>query len=164
MLTQDFIGIVVLVGLCCCSVAQWCPALCDPMDCSTPGLPVLHHLPELVQTHVHWVGDAIPTISSSVVPFSCLKYFSTSRSSPVSQFFTSGGQSMGVSASASVLPMNIQDWFSLGLLVWPPCSPRDSPELSPIPRFKSINSLALIFPYSPMFTSIHDYWKNCSFN
>jgi len=46
--------------ICCCySVAQWCPALCDPADCSTPGFPVLHHLPELAQTHVHWVSDAI---------------------------------------------------------------------------------------------------------
>ena len=44
---------------CCCSVAQWCLTLCDPMDCSTPGFPVLHHLPELAQTHVHQVGDAI---------------------------------------------------------------------------------------------------------
>ena len=48
-----------VLSCCCCSVAQLCPTLCDPMDCSTPGLPVLHHLPELAQTHVHWVSDAI---------------------------------------------------------------------------------------------------------
>ena len=48
-----------LVSFCCCSVAQLCPTLCDLMDCSTPGFPVLHHLPELAQTHVHWVGDGI---------------------------------------------------------------------------------------------------------
>ena len=60
----------------CCSVAQLCPTLCDPMDCSTLGFPVLHHLPELAQTYVHWVSDAIlPTISFSVVPFSCLQSF-----------------------------------------------------------------------------------------
>ena len=60
-----------------------------------------------------------PTISSSVVPFSsCLHFFPASGSFPMSQFFTSGGQSIGVSASASVLPMNIQDWFSLGLTGW----------------------------------------------
>ena len=91
----------------------------DPMDCSTPGFPVLHHLPELTQTHVHWVGDSWwchPTISSSVVPISCLQSFPASGSFPVSQFFASGGQSIGASASASVLPMNIQGWFPLRLI------------------------------------------------
>ena len=93
------------------SVAQSCPALCNPVDCSTPGLPVHHQLPELAQTHVHRVGDAIQPSQ----PLSCLQSFLASRSFPVSQFFTSGGQSIGVSVSASVLPMNIQDWFPLGL-------------------------------------------------
>ena len=84
------------------------------MDCNTPGFPVYHQLPELAQTHAHRVGH--PTISSSVIPFSsCLQSFPASRSFPVSQFFTLGGQSIGVSASASVLPVNIQDWFPLGL-------------------------------------------------
>ena len=97
-------------------------------------------------------------ISSSVVPFSfCLQFVPASRSFKMSQFFTSGGQSIGVSASASVLPMNIQDWFPLGWLVGSPCSPRDSQESSPTPRFKSINSLVLSFLYSPTLTSIHDY-------
>ena len=85
------------------------------MNRSTPGLPVHHQLPEFTQTHVHWVGDAIHLISSSVVHFSCLQSFRESGSFPMSQFFASGGQSIGVSASASVLPMNIQDWFPLGL-------------------------------------------------
>ena len=94
---------------CCYSVTQSC-ALCDTMDCSTPGLPVHHQLLELTQTHVHWVSDAIQTTSSSVVPFSsCLQSFPASRSFPLSQFFPSSGQSIRVSASASVLPMNIQD-------------------------------------------------------
>ena len=85
------------------------------MDCSTPGHPVHHQLPELAQTHVHWVGDAI---SSSVVPFSCLQSFPVSGSFLNSQFFVSDGQSIGVSASASVLPMNIQDWWPLGWTGW----------------------------------------------
>jgi len=55
---------------CCCSVTQSCPTLCDPIDCSTPGLPVLHYLPEFVQTHVHWVKWCHPIMSSSVAPFS----------------------------------------------------------------------------------------------
>ena len=84
------------------------------MDCSTPGLPVHHQLPELAQTHVHQVNHR--TISSSVITFfSCLQSFPASGSSPMNQFFPSGGQSIEASASASVLPMNIQDWFPLGL-------------------------------------------------
>ena len=69
----------------------------------------------LAPTHVHRVSDAHPTISSSVVPFSCHQSLPASGSFPMSQFFTSGGQSIGASASASVLPMNIQDWFPSGL-------------------------------------------------
>ena len=93
----------------CCSVAQLCPILCNPMDCSMPGFPVLHHLWELAQIRGQWVGH--PTILSSVVPFSsCLQSFPASVSFQMSQFFASGGQRIGVSA----LPMNIQDWFPLG--------------------------------------------------
>ena len=85
---------------------------------------------------------------------------------PMSQLFTWGGQSTGVSASASVLPMNIQDWFSfrtdyLGL-GGSPCSSWDSQESSPTPQFKSINSSVLSFIYSPTLTSIHDHWRNHS--
>ena len=99
------------------SVTQPCPTLCYPMDCSTLGLPVHHQLPEFTQTHVHWVSDS--TISSSVVPFSSrLQSFPASESFQMSQFFTSGGQSIGVSASTSILPMNIQDWFPLGWTGW----------------------------------------------
>ena len=96
-------------------VAQLCLTLCYPMDYSTPGFPVHHQLTKLAQTHVHRVGDAIQP-SSSVVPFSsCLQSFLASGSFPTSHLFTSGGQSIGVSALASVLPMNIQDLFLLGL-------------------------------------------------
>ena len=169
---------------------------CDPMDCSTPGFPVHHQLPELAQTHIHWVSDAIqsshplsspsppafnlsqhqslfqwvssshqfssvqfsrsvvsdslwphepqhtrplcpsptprvhpnpcpsswwchPTISSSVIPFSsCPQSFPASGSFQMSQLFTSGGQSTGVSTSTSVLPMNAQDWSPLGWTGW----------------------------------------------
>ena len=106
-----------------------------------------------------------PTISSSVIPFaSCLQSFPASGSFPMSQFFTSGGQSIGVSASLSVLPVDIQNWFPLGWTVGSPCSPRDSQESSPTRQFKSINSLSLSFLYSPTLTSIHNYWKNRSFD
>ena len=86
--------------------------------------------------------------------------FPSIRAFPMSQFFASGGQSIGVSASTSVFPMDIQDWFPLG---WTSC-PRDSQESSPTPQFKSINSLVLSFLYSPNFTPMRDYWKNHSFD
>ena len=101
----------------CCSVTKLCLTLCDPMHCSMPGFPILHHLQEFAQTHVHWVRDAIqqshPLSPSS--PPSQYQSFPVSESFPMSWFFTSGGQSTGASASASVLPMNIQGWFPLGL-------------------------------------------------
>ena len=98
------------------SVTQSCPTLCDPMDCSTPGFPIHHWLPELAQTHDHRVSDAIQPSHHPLSPFSsCLQSFPASGSSPRSQFFAPGGQSIGVSASASVLPVNTQDLFSLGL-------------------------------------------------
>ena len=93
------------------SSQSW-PTLCNPMDCIIPGLPVHHQLLELAQTHVHPVSHAIQP-SHLVFPLSSyLQSFSASGSFPMSQFFASGGQSIG--ASASVFPMNIQDWFPLG--------------------------------------------------
>ena len=101
------------------SVTQLCPTLCDPVNRSMPGLPVHHQLPESTQTHVHWVGDAIQPSHPLVVPFSsCPQYFPASGSFQLSQLFTWGGQSTGVSASASVLPMNTQDWPPLGWTGW----------------------------------------------
>ena len=143
----DFVFLVVCVCVCvfslmlriewllsyCCSVAKLCLTLGNPMDCSTPGFPVFHHLPELSQTHVHWVGDAIqlshPLLSfhrlmsiESKMPSSHLilccplhllpSIFSSIRERVGS---ASGGQSIRASASMSVLPMNIQGWFPLGL-------------------------------------------------
>ena len=94
------------------SVAQSCPTLCDPTDCNTPGFAFHYQHLELAQTHVHWSRWCYPTISFSVIPVSSwLQTFPALGSFPVSQFFTSGGLSIGVSASASVLPMNLQDWF-----------------------------------------------------
>ena len=103
-----------------------------------------------------------PGISFSVVPFSCSQSLPASGTFPMSQLFAWGGQSTRVSASASVLPMNTQDWSPLGWTGWSPCSPRDSQESSPTLQFKSINSLALSFLHSPTLTSIHDHWKNHS--
>ena len=98
------------------SVAQSCPNLCEPIDCSTPGFPACQSITTRACSNScpssRWCH---PTISSSVIPFSCLQSFPASGSFPMSQFFASGGQSIGALASGSVLPMNIQDWFPLGL-------------------------------------------------
>ena len=106
-----------------------------------------------------------PTISSSVAPFSsCLQSFPASGSFQMSQFFTSGGQSIGVSASASVLSMNIQNWFPLGWTGWISLQSKGLSRVFSNITVQSINSLALSFLYSPTLTSIHDYWKNHSFD
>ena len=101
------------------SVAQSCLTLCDPMDGSTPGFPCPSPTPGVCSNSCPLSQWCYPTVSSSVVPFSsCFKSFPASGSFQMSHFFTSGGQSIGVSDSTSVLPMNIQDWFPLGLNGW----------------------------------------------
>ena len=144
---------------CCCSVTSL------PMDCSRPGFPVLHYLPEFAQTHVHWVDDAIqpchplspllllPSIFPSIRVFSSEsalhirwpKYWSFSlRISPSNEY--------------SGLISFRTDWFDLfavqGTLK----------ESSLTPQFKSISSPTLSLLYGPTFISIHDYWKNHSFD
>ena len=104
-----------------------------------------------------------PAISSSVIPFSsCLQSFPASDSFPMSQFFASGGQSIGVSASASDLPMNTQEWFPLGWTGWISLLSKGLSKCSPTPQFKSINSSVLSLLHSPTLTFIHDHWKNHS--
>ena len=106
-----------------------------------------------------------PTISSSVVPFSShLQSSPASESLPMSQFFASGGQSTGASALAAVLLMNIQGWFPLGLTGLISLQSRDSQESSLAPQLETINSWALSLLYGPTLTSVHNYWKNHSFD
>ena len=101
------------------SVAQSCLTLCDPMNRSTPGLPAHHQLLEFTQTHVHRAGDAIqPSHSLSSPSPPAPQPLPASGLFPMSQLFTWGGQSIGVSASASVLPMNTQDWSPLEWTSW----------------------------------------------
>ena len=102
-------------GYCCCSVAKSCPTLCNPMDCSTTGFPVLHYLQEFAQIHIHWVGDAIqpshPLLPPSPFAFSLSQYQGlfpwVSSSSQVAKVLELQHQSF--------LPMNVQGWFPLGL-------------------------------------------------
>ena len=107
--------LLIYICCCCCTVAKSCLTPCNPMDCSTPGFPVLHYLLHFAQTHVHWAVTSsnhlilchhlllLPSILPSIRVFS-------SESA-----FQSGGQGIGSSASASVLPVNIQGWFPLWL-------------------------------------------------
>ena len=161
-LLTSFMGSELEVSVQFTSVAQLCPALCDPMDWNTPGLPVHHQLPKLAQTHVHRVGDAIQLSHPLSSPSPPALSLSQHQSFPMSRLFASGGQSIGVSASASVLPMNIQDWFPLG---WTGLIFLQSKGLSRVFFNTTVqsNSSALNFLYSPTLTSIHDYCKNHSF-
>ena len=139
------------------SVTQSYPTLWDPMDCSMPGFPLHHQLLELIQTSMS-VELVMPS-NHLILCHPCLllpSIFPRIRVFSNESVLASGGQSIGVSASALVLPMNIQNWF--------PCSPRDSQESSPTLQFKSINSSALSFLYSPTLTSIHEYCKNHGFD
>ena len=144
------------------SVVQSCMTLCDPMDCSTPGLPVHHQLLEFTQTHAHWVGDAIQPSHSLSSPSPA---FNLSQHRVLFQWVSSSLQ------VAKVLEFQLQhqsfQWiglisFRMDWLFGSPCSPRDSQESFPTSQFKSINSSALSFLYSPTLTSIHDYCKNHS--
>ena len=93
------------------SITQSCPTLCDPIDCSMPGFLVRYQLPEFTQTHVHRVSDSIQLSHPLSSPSSAFNLSQHQGLFPMSQFFASGGPSIG----ALVLPMNIQDWFPLGL-------------------------------------------------
>ena len=145
---------------CCYSVIQSCPTLCNPMDCSMPGFPVLDHLLELAQTQVRWVGDAIQP-SCLLGPlllwpsiFPSIRVGSLHQVAKILEFLLQH-QAFQWIFSVDFL----QDWP-----VWFPCCPRDSQECSPAPQFKSISSSVPSLLYGPTLTSIHDYWKNHSFD
>ena len=145
------------------SVTQLCSTLCDPMDCSTPGLPVHHHLPEFTQTHVHRVSDAIQPsdpLSSPSLPApnpsqhqSLFQWVSFLHEVAQVLEFQPQHQSFQWTPRTDLLQNG---------LVGSPCSPRDSQESSPTPQFKSINSLVLSFLHCSTFTSVHDHGKNHS--
>ena len=137
--------------------------LCYRMNFSMPGFHVHHQIPELAHTHCPSGWWCHPTISSSVARFpSCLQSFPVSGSFPRSQFFPLGAQRIGASDSASVLPMNIQDWFPLELTGWISLQSKELSESSLTPQFKGIYCSA--FFMVQLSTSIHDYWKNHSFD
>ena len=144
------------------SVTELCPTLCDPINRSTPGLPVHHQLPEFAQTCVHWVGAAIQP-----------SHLLLSPSPPAFNLSQHLGLFKWVSSSQLRWPRVLEFQLQHQSFQWTPrtdflkdglvgssCSPRDSQESSPTPQFKSINSSTLSFLYSTTLTSIHDFWKN----
>ena len=150
------------------SVQLSCSAMSNsswPHELSMRGFPVHYQIPELGQTHVHWVGDAMQ-----------LSHPLSSSSPPAFNLSQHQGLFKWVSSShhmANVLKLQLQYqsfqwismvWFPLGLTGLFSWSPRDSQESSPVPQFKSINYSALSFLYGRTLISIHDYWKNHSFD
>ena len=159
----QMVGFLIFSSIQFSSLAQSCPTLCDPMNRTTPGLPVHHHLLEFTQTHVHRVCDAIQPSHPLLSPSPPAPKPSQHQS--LFQFVNSSHE------VAKVLELQPQhhsfhrnprvDLLQNGL-VGSPCSPRDSQESSPTAQFKSINSSALSLPHSPTLTSIHDHRKNHS--
>ena len=143
------------------SVTQSCLTLCDPMNRSTPGCPSptpgVHTDSRSSSQWCH------PAISSSVVPFSsCPQSFAASEPFPMSQLFAWGGQSIGVSASASFPPKKSQGWSPSKWTGWISLQSKELSRVFSKPQFKSINSSAFSFLHSPSLTSIHDHRKNHS--
>ena len=146
----------------CCSVAMSCPTVCNPMDCSTPGFPVLHHLLELAQTDVHWVSNVIqpsrPLLSPSPPAFNLSQHLSILTS----WLFSSGGQTVDWNFSFSISPSNEYsglisfriDWFDL-LAV-------QGTLKSLLQHHSSKIWVLWRLLYRPALISIHDYWKNHS--
>ena len=145
------------------SVVQSGPTLCDPMKCSTPGLPVHHQLPEFTQTHVHWVSDAIQPSHPLSTPSPPAP--NPSQHQSLFQWVNSShevAKNTGVSALASFLPKKSQGWSPSEWTCWISLQSKGFSRVFSTPQFKSINSSVLSLLHSPTLTSIHDHWKNHS--
>ena len=147
------------------SVAQSYLTLCNPMDCSTKILPVHHQLPELTQTHVHQVSDAIqPSHPLSSPSPSAFNFSQHQDLFPWVSFLHQVAKVLEFHLQHHSLQWIFRTDFLQDWLTGSPCSPGDSQESSPTRQFKSISSSVLSFLYSPTLTSIRDYWKNHSFD
>ena len=142
-----------------CSLAHSCPALCDSIDRSKPGFPVLHRLLALAQTHVHWVGDAIHPSCPLLSPSPPTSFPASTRSFLMNQLFISRGQSIGVSVSVLVLPMNIQTWFPLGLTGWISLLSKGLSRVCSNTTVQSHQFFGTQLLHGPALTSTHNYWK-----
>ena len=174
------------IHCCCCSVTQSCPTLCDPMDGSTPGLPVPHHLPEFAQVHLHCIGDAVqpshPLMPSSHSTLNLsqhqglfcwvnslyqmtkiLEFQFQHPVFPMSQLFTLGSQNTRASASASVLSTSTQGRFPLRLTGLISLLPKGLSRIFPITTvWRDQFSGILPSIFCPALTTIHDHWEDHS--
>ena len=153
-----------LTCCCCRSGAKLCLTLCNPMDGSTSGFPVLRYLPEFAQTHVHWVGDAIqPSLLPPPPPV-----LNLSQHQGLFQCVDSLHQVAKVlDGSFSISPSNGYSKlisFRIDWLVWSPCCPKDAQESSPAPQFECLSSLVLSLLYDPALKSVHDCLRRHSFD
>ena len=165
---QSFCLCLAVVRSCCFSVTKLCPTLGDPMNCSTPGLPVLHYLLQFAESHVHGVNDAIqpshflspllllPSVFPSIRIFSnelalCIRW---------PNYWSFSFNTIPSNEQSELISIRI-DWQ---LTDWSPDSPRYSQESSPAPQFESISSSVLSLLYGQTLISVHDYWKNHSFD
>ena len=142
------------------SVAQSCPTLCDPMNCSTPGLPVHHQLPEFTQTHIHRISDAIqpshPLSSPSLLPAIPPSIRVFSNESTLHMRWPKYWR-----FSISIIPSKEHPGLISFRMGWLDLlAVQGTLKSSPTPQFKSINSSAFSFLHSPTLTSIHDHWQN----
>ena len=143
------------------SITQSCPTLTDPIDCSTPGFPVHHQLPEWIQTHVHWVSDTIQLSHPLSSPYS--PAFNLSHHQSLFKWVSSShqvGKVLEFLLQPSVLPMNIQDWFPLGWTSW---ISLQSKALSRVFSNTTVQKHQIFYAQlslNPTLTSIHDQWKN----
>ena len=152
-----------LISICCCSVPKLCPTLCNLMDLSIPGSPAS----AISQSLLKVMSTESVMLSNHLIlchPFLLLpSIFPASGSFPMGWLFASGGQSIGASASASVLPLDIQGWiFPLGLTGLISLQSKGLSRVFSTLQFKSISFSALSLLYGPTLTSIYDYWKNHS--
>ena len=144
-----------MIHCCCCSVAKSCSTLCNPINCSTPGFPVLHYLPELAKIYIHWVNGH-PTILLSVVLLSSIRIFSSVSALHIKwPKYWSFSFNISHSNEYSGLISFRMDWLDL-------LAVEETQESSPTPQFKNINSSVLSVLYGPTLTSIHDHRKNHS--
>ena len=147
-----------------CSVTKLCLTLCDSLDCSTPGFPVLHYLLEFAQVYVHWFSD---TIQPSHLPLTSSFALNLSQHQGLFQRVSSSHQvarELELQLYHQYFQWIFRVAFRYDWLVWSPCTPRDSQESSPTTQLKSIHSLAFALLNGPALISIHDNWKNHNFD
>ena len=153
-----------IICICCCSVAQSCPILCDLMDCRKPGFPVLHYLLGFAQTHVHWVSDTIqpshPLLPPSLLPsiFPSITVFTNELVLHIRWAkYWSFRLSINPSNEYSGLVFFRIDWLDL-------LAVQGTLKSLLYTTVQSINSLVLSLLYGPTLTSVHDYWESQNFD